>query len=367
MIEHLVIKLAPRGTDVEAAFIASADGKWLRSADIKSLDGSSYAGVWAVANGVDVSLFRQELPALPEGKIRKIIPSVMADQLGQGASEQHFAFWGGAETEKLVAVASDEYMRTVQTTLAGVGVTVTALVPDYCLLKAGENIQAVLCSDGYCRVKMLDRTGFTVEAGIAPTMLGDLKARELSIEEEQEMHASVVHSQENLLQGSYAASAGFSAMFLLFKRAMFLFIAVCAVWGGTLYSEISNMEATADQLYAEAENLFRQAFPEVRRVVNVEVQARQQINRLQTGSTSEFLQLSSALFKAVEQSETTLLEAIRFDADRGELVATLSFPSFAEGEKLKTALTQENIRLNEGSSRQENNRIYTDITLRSGL
>lgn len=366
MTEHLVIRLAAGGTAIVTADVVSAEGKWQRSIAVSDIGASSYASVSAVSNGVDVSLFRQELPALSDAKIRKIIPSVMADQLGQGAGDQHFAIWPTSDAGKLVAVASDAYMQAVQNTMSNAGLTATALVPDYCLLETKEEPQAVIGSDGYCRAKLGDGTGFTVEADMAEAMLKDIHSHSLTIEEERAMYASVVGASENLLQGSYATGAGLSNIFLVFRRAAFLFAAMCILWMAAIYSDISNKEAAADQLYSEAENLFRQAFPDVRRIVNVEVQARQQINRLQAGSTPAFLALSGALFKAVDEVDAALLEAIRFDAERGELVATLSFSSFAEGERLKNLLAQEQVRLSEGGSRQENGRIFTDITLRSG-
>ncbi len=368
MIQHLIIKLGVGGKEIVKACAFSADGTWQDNLDISNLSAGKYRDCSIVIDGQDVSVFRQTVPDLSPVKLRKILPTLAADLIADDIADQHFALWscGESNTEKLIAVVQHTVIKTALKTCKRFGVVPNVVVPDFCLLSAEQNEHAILDKDGMVHVRLPDGTGYTIEKDLAGEMLGSVEVKQLSYNAERELLTGALNAKENLLQGEYAPQAIFSEMLFMFRRAALLFLVLSVLWVSSMFYDISDREAQTNELYSQAENTFNKSFPHIKRIVNVEAQARQELVKLQAVNRPEFLLLSETIFIAVQETQNTLLEGLRFDANRGEMAITLSFNSFADGDEFKRRIQQKNIQIDEGSSRQEGNRIFTDITLRSG-
>ena len=150
---------------------------------------------------------------------------------------------------------------------------------------------------------------------------------------------------------------------LWFRRVAVLASASLAIWViSVLLAAVSNQEH-ADSLYADAEQTFRKALPEVSRIVNMEAQMRRAVAQARHQGGGELFALSEMVFRAVEENPETMLETLRYDSETGSISINVSFTSFAESERFKDVLQQAGARVTEGGSRQEASRVFSEINI----
>ncbi len=341
-------------------------GAWLEAVPAHAVASTTADQVVAVLTGAGVSLWRETLPALPSAKLQKILPGLMEDRLAGPASAMHFALMGtSADGSQLVAAVDRSVMDNAAATLAALGHAAARLVPDFMLLSESEGAQVLKGPDGLCRVRLPDGTGFTAEESLTESMLESASEVVVSPESWHATLARAAATPITLKQGRYAGRADMVTALLWFRRAGLIALAGLILWAVTVSFETTRLNREADAAYTEAEALFRASFPDVRRVANMRAQARQEVMKLRQLSGGEFLKLSTLLFEQSNTLEGVLLEGLRFDNARGELAATLSFASFADGETFKNGLSASGVMVTEGGSRQEGARVVTDLTLRS--
>ena len=136
------------------------------------------------------------------------------------------------------------------------------------------------------------------------------------------------------------------------------------VIASTIWFEAAENYRKADQYYAGAELVFRQALPNEPRIVNMDAQLRRALAGKRQQGGGEFFYLSGFVISAIESSEQTLLETMRYDQERGELSLDVSFASFADSTSFKQALEQAGVSVTEGSSRQEGERVFSELRVR---
>ncbi|WP_262689887.1 type II secretion system protein GspL [Kordiimonas aestuarii] len=365
MNDYLVIILDETGGFATGAGLINKAGQWQKAVPVSDISSVGVEQAIAVLSGAGVAVWRESLPKLPQAKLQKIIPGMMEDRLADGSGNMHFAVWPlGEKNEQLVAAVAQDVMDRALATMRRLGVEPTSVVPDFMLLATGESAQVLTGPEGLCQVRLPDGTGFTAEESLAETMLVEAAAQP-SGTSWHHMLGAAVESSFNLQQGRYAGRTDITAWLLWFRRAGLLAVAALLLWVAMVSLETSRLQDEADATYAEAEALFRASFPDVKRIANLRAQARQEVMKLRQQSGGEFLKLSNLLFEQTSAQEGSLLEGLRFDNARGELAATISFTSFADGEAFKKSLTQNGVMVLEGGSRQEGARVVTDLTLRS--
>ncbi len=79
-----------------------------------------------------------------------------------------------------------------------------------------------------------------------------------------------------------------------------------------------------------------------------------------------FLELSALLYEALPEAGPVTLQGLRFDADTGQLVASLSYPEFGGDIEIKTQLESRGLTVTLGDSRKQDERVVGDITLEAG-
>ena len=369
MSDFLVIELSGDGTAIVRAGLASKSGQWLGEVSPAKLSEAAADQVVAILPGTGISCWRLALPDMPAAKQLKILPGLMEDRLANAVGDRHYAILQRrAGDDAIVAVVDAALMEAALATLRAAGLDPAAIVPDFGLIDSAETAIVLTGPDGLVRARLADGTGFTLEAELAATVLGDASdaARQsLDVAGWQSLLAQAGIVDANLRQGRYAGRTDMMAALLWFRRAGILSVMAMAAWAGLVALEARDFEKRADIVQADAEALFRASFPDIRRIANLPAQTRQEIAKLRQQSGGEFLKLSQILFQQIEGMEDVLLEGLRFDNADGDLAATLSFASFADGEAFKRQLTDLGVRISEGGSRQEGNRVITDLVIRS--
>ena len=177
---------------------------------------------------------------------------------------------------------------------------------------------------------------------------------------------NVVNSPVNLMQGIFAPSNESQKRALDWRRWQVpaAMSTLCVLGSASMaLAEGQMMKSQASEMRGETERVFKQAFPHVSRVVNPRAQLRAELAK--SGADGDvFLELSSLVTLAVSEQEGLDIQSIRFDADQGQLQASVLFSSYGDMASLKQKIEAAGGVVAEGGSRQSGGRRLGEITVR---
>ena len=107
----------------------------------------------------------------------------------------------------------------------------------------------------------------------------------------------------------------------------------------------------ADQLEASSEALYREIFPDERRVTNVRRQMQARLGDRSGGADSGFIAQLAAL--GIELEPSTGVMGLSYTEDRGELAADLLIPGYEDLDRLKQRLGSEGFGVEITSAEQQ--------------
>lgn len=326
--------------------------------------------VWAVVPGGDVLMRRVEIPARSDAQARAALPYLLEDDVAVELDGLHFAMGpAGGDGRRPVAVVSKTKMDTWTGLLAETGLKADRLIADFEAV-AGPDDGRVLVDLGARVIAGGEAGGFSVETDLAARILGgrdEIEADALRVTDRELLglyyEGLADRAPVNLLQGAYTPRPPLKETLSAWRIAAAL--ALLVVIGAAAQSVLQTWkyQEGAEAYRAQADQVFREAFPEVKRVVNPRAQLRSELAALRATRADGFFRLSQTLFDGIETMEGVRVEALRFDAERGEIVADLSYGSFDDVERLRMAVAEQGARLEEGGSRQQGGRIVGDVTV----
>lgn len=132
----------------------------------------------------------------------------------------------------------------------------------------------------------------------------------------------------NLLQGEYGPRTGMEKLWRPWRFAAMLLIALVAVMIGRDVAELVRLNKTDSQLNAAMDQLFRQAMPDVQRIVNHRRQMESRLSAVRASrgvSDAPFLKSLEALSRAVGTTPGTRVESLSFRS--GVMEVKLAAPS----------------------------------------
>ena len=324
------------------------------------------AKIIAVLDGRAVATQVVEMPAVDDAKALKILPAVLDDRIAVAEADSHLALLGGRDSEagtRATAVVDRGLLNKVIQLLGEHHLKPAAVAPDYMLLPLPKGGPVCVELSGRTLVRLPDGGGYAVDETGAALMkeVHEPVASNLSW---QDLLKRAADTDSNLLQGAFVPRTGMRTTLLWWRRAGALGVGALLIAAGLVWLEASDNYQKAEQYYAGAERLFRQALPNEPRIVNMDAQLRRALAGRRQQGGGEFFYLSGFVLTAVEASEQTLLETMRYDQDRGELSLDVSFASFADSTSFKQALEQAGVSVSEGSSRQEGGRVLSELRIR---
>lgn len=339
-----------------------------------------------------------DLPARTEAQARAAVPYMLEDDLSEDPEDLHFALGteqpaaGDAAAKRLVAIVDRALMERTTDRLRQAGLTPTLAVADYMLI-ARHDEPAVIAEDG-SRILMAlpGGNGAAVERDlfpiVAPSLLEGLETP-LRLLGTEDLHhtlaalwqgpidhipapddmtlttraarAAAAYTGLNLLQGDFRPRKSLNDIWLVWWRSAALAGAIILLAGMGLLADGWRMHRAADSLDAQADAAVQAAWPGLRGVSHM----RAKLRELQAGRTDHFLALSSLLFASIRDVQDVSLDSMRFDADRGELTASLAARAFSDMEAVKTAVNRRGGILVEGASRQSGGRILSEVVVRT--
>lgn len=370
MNDLIIVQLTENQKGIAAANSYSGEsGAWLNAVSADELSmASENKTVVLMLDGRLAVMQQMTVPDLEDAKLLKILPGLMDEKIATSGQHNQFAFVGGYNSSaqsRGVCVIEKETLTEILRQASLLGIIPDVVVPDFALLEAPEAGARVVALDGRYVVRIENGNGFAAEKNIAEAIIGGLAKAEII--KPSDWYKDLAHGVDlscNFLHGEYARKANWVSGLIWWKRSLYLaFAAVITYYSLYYYNAVQNYQS-AEKLYTESENLFRDALPNEPRIVNIEAQLRRAVSaQLQTDG-GEFFGLFAIAAQAVRADPTAAIETVRYDESDSELLLTISFPSYAETAKFNEILSSAGLQVSEGSSRQEGGRVYADLQVR---
>ena len=349
--------------------------------------------VYAIVPNQHITLREIEIPTRSDAQARAAAPFVIEDEIAEDPAYVHVAV--GPEMRpgtRLVAVVAHEQMAKWGDALINQEAGNAILLPESCAHKLVEGEAMLIDHEDSILLILHGGVGFAVEIDlfvlvierlivessiksltiyshrfeilIPATLRGLLNINvqpSLSdVQYEKMLAAGLSTKTLNLRQGRYAPAMSPLSVLKDWKVPGALIGALALSYLLWVLLQAVQLSSGAEALRAETETIFRQALPDVVRMVNPRAQIQARLNE-SGGAGDQFLILSSGLFTALENTPGSRLNALQFNAGQGRLTATVVLPSYAEMESVRRHLNALDLKLEEGSTRSADNAVVSDL------
>lgn len=310
-----------------------------------------------LAPSEEILLTHAELK-LPRAKLRKALPYALEEQIAEDVETLHFAIGGQHDGKTDVAVVRSQRMRDWLEVFSEHGVSPRAILPDVLALPWQEN-EWFIATD---QERALVRTGQSSGFACHPDHLSALLEALVEAEDQPEpnsvhvwhcdgsakpvLPAATPNLQQhrcdshilsllaqgaqprqglNLLQGDYSQQTELSRSLKPWRWAA----ALLGIWFvlGVVYLNVQKNQLNAQKvaLNQQAETIYRNTFPDAKRVVNPRVQMEQKLRALRGGSPTnhnQFLDLLASTGTVLNTEKDLVLERISYRGDQLTLKVT---------------------------------------------
>lgn len=320
------------------------------------------AQVYAVVPGEEAVLRRATVPSRNRAKVLAAIPYALEESLSDDVDDLHFALlrWRPGEYAE-VAVVSRGKMRAWLDALAGAGHRVDGLVPDYMLVPGHPQARYVLLRDDRARLLLREQngTGLVLDDDMLPLWwegvqhgdpaiavgneglgqalieLGATRVSQWAVGDNftRWLEQGEPRPLEHLLQGAYAQRDKNGGARRLWPAAAILVLAAVSklAMDGYEYWRLAGADRELDRTIQQ---VFRDTFPDVTRIVNPRLQMQQRLSALKAGYTGsgDLPVLLAAAARVLPAAPASLNE---FDFRDNALTFNCTVSDFAALDRLK--------------------------------
>jgi general secretion pathway protein L len=309
----------------------------------------------------NVHLNHVRLPTSNRQKMLRAIPYALEDQLAEDIEEFHFVI-GKTDPHYGTPVAGirKDHLDDLLASFSQAGISIDAVIPDAICSPAADDQWSVLLHAGKALVQFQALIGTVIDTGnLALLLQASLDKTENkpvkivcfyldgeepdpyleNIDADIEIikvayntHPLVVFCGEysrakslNLLQGAYKPRRKSSGHWYRWRLAASLAAAWLLLYTGINLFELNRLEEKNAGLGLQIEKIYKQSFPESKRIVNPRVQMEQKLDELRGGGGpqgSQFLALLSESVSAISSQKDIEIQSIDFRNNRMEIGLT---------------------------------------------
>ncbi len=330
-----------------------------------ALSDVGHARVIVLVPAERLTLTKVDLPVRQASRLLQAIPFALEDQLAEDVDKLHFAT-GARQSDGStpVAVVSVEQMHSWLEPFHDAGIQPDVMMPDVLALPFEETLVTLHMEDERCLVRTGAAAGYSAPRALLSRILptgAEAPALYLLQHEYAELpadysvgrsapiaqpldaysHFSEPTQRINLLQGAFAPRRA-TEKWVQAARWPAALAASC-VLVSTLALALGNHQKQVehDALQARAQEEFSQAFPQITRIVDLRVQAEQQLDRLISGGSEDvFLSLLSRSSPVLASVSELKVDGVQFRD--GALYISLSGSDLQALEKLRAEFAKVN-------------------------
>jgi len=336
----------------------------------------------------DVLLSVVNVPTQNKQRLLKALPYAMEEELATDVEQLHFSM-GKPESdgEINVAIVDRDLMDHWQSLLKEAGITPDILTTELVIVPSEANAWSLVLADKYAYLRgseiqdlVVDINNLSImfpvwlkeqaeqlpevirvwrdasnngEIAALNTAVNALEGTELTLD--SDFVGNILdnglmslangnldlNNSINLLQGDYSRREQLGKIWRPWRYAAALAGVLFVLQLGLSISESSKLEAQHDRLKAEAIAIYKDTFPDSKRIVNVKTQMKQKLAELKGSGTVEKVDLLNLLADsgmAFKQTSGLVLKSIRYK--KGTLDVEIEVPSLQVLDQLKQKLSQ---------------------------
>ncbi|VAW78703.1 hypothetical protein MNBD_GAMMA15-2316 [hydrothermal vent metagenome] len=306
--------------------------------------------VVVIVPGEEVLLSEVRVPGRNRQRVLRAIPFALEEQLASDVELLHFAIGAAQEDEHYpVAVVDRSRMDGWAELLAEHNIVANQWLPEALALPQTDDGWSLMIDGSTVLVRTGLCAGFSADLDTFPALVSLFSAREqlpekaclfgssiLDVEgldvsvADQELQALEILGRGlaqglslDLLQGDYSRSEEWGKMLRPWKMTAALLVAglvLTITATGLNYFSLSKQH---DQLTAEIESVYREAFPQARRVVNPRAQMEQALKKLQRqsggGGETAFLALLADVARILDKNKGVQIQGATYRDGRLDL------------------------------------------------
>ena len=323
-----------------------------------------------VIPGEWLHLMRAEFPSRSRQKVRQAVPFVLEERLAEDVERLHFALGPHlGDGEFPVGVIARDLLRRCLEALEEAGITIERAVAEPHLLPRHADGPSVWLEQGRAVVREDDWKGFACEIELLPTLLGGSRpadehpaARPVHVyapagvgKQAIEWPAGVEpieHAGEvdpigpadepraplDLLQGEFERQDRAKALIRAWRPAAILAVVAVLVQTGPMAWEARQLEARLQHTEDQIAEVFHDALPDTRRMVNPRVQLQQALDQLEQPEASRvgMLELLGKAAPILSASRENELQGIEYSDQT--LTLRVATRRYADVETLRSRL-----------------------------
>lgn len=348
-MNQILIQPSPWNDD-EASWLVSGEGK--PAIEHGTLDDAIAAAsghvVIILAPSERVVLTHTNLQIRSAAKLRKAVPYALEEQLAEDVEELHFAIGPQTASGYPVAVMEHELIAHWLQRFKQHHINPRAIIPDVLALPWQEGDWFVATDQQRALMRSGQFSGFAcdrenLETLLAASLAGTEHQPEnlhlwacgdsTPLQWEQETPKLLRHRCDgemlhllaegidlrnsiNLLQGEYSVQTSLITSLKPWRWAAGLAALLFLIAYAHLFIEKQQLKTQQLALQQQAEQIYRQTFPQARKVINPRLQMEQQLKKLRGGdandSRGDFLPLLATSGKVLTEAKNVQLESIRY-------------------------------------------------------
>lgn len=334
-----------------------------------------------------ITLTTVDLPEKGQRQAIKALPFMLEENLAQDVEELHFVV-GPREGDALnIAVVAHEQMQNWIEWLAEAGLKAKCIVPDCLALPLAECDWAAITFGQEILLRTGQGSGVSLEQEwlemALPQLLPDseeattvagytelalagtaIKAQPLDLPM-LVLARGMLNAPMNLLSGVYQPKREYGKHLSLWRNAAIIFAVVVVLALVNKGLNIHQMNAKADVVRLQSEQIYKQVVPGSSRVVNLRAQMDSHVRKMQGGgSGTEFFSMLEGTQAAFEQVQDLKPTTLRFDSNRGELRMQIKAKNYAQIEKFKEIISRK-YKLDGGAMNSGESEVTSTLTIRS--
>lgn len=397
MQETLIIRLPAFGTKESIPWLLwhSAQQELIASGELESItelpqlaDKAARSEVVVAIASQDVLLTEVTLPAGSKKHLDKVIPYALEEELAADIETLHFAWADTTASTVPVAVVERAHIKQWLEILTESGIESTRWLPDVFLLPTDKTEWHAIELGHSIIVRTSNWQGFAVErdafAELAPILSGEYELPEKIVHygalvwpqppallEPADIDAPLTiavtalqsKAEINLRQGAFRAKKQHTRLSLPWKPlaiAVSVLVVLTMVLNGIKYWQL---EQQSTLLKAKSEQLYRDAFPNESRIVNLKAQLQQKIEQLggSSGPERSAIKTLDSLQPAFQAEPSVKLELLRFQNNELRLQATAE--TFSQLEAFQRAAKNNGVVIEAGSMSNRGNQVSGALTI----
>jgi len=384
MRDQIVIRMPSGGSSNVVQWIKLSDAiqiPTIKQGEIKDVvEEAVGAKIILLAPSDQVLLTTVSIPTSNKQKLHKAIPFALEEELASDVDRLHFAVGASEAGRTSVAVIEKQTMKLWQEKINESGLNVDAIVPEVLALPLPENCWSLLVEETGALLRTGEASGYGMDSEnlefMLPLAINKLEDKPETLHvysaPSERDYSSLIDDVEvvshkgeqgllwvlandkvdltkaiNLLQGDYSRHEQLGKLWRPWRFAASL----AGVWFllqlVVVVTQSSQLEAQSALLKAEAKQIYKETFPNSKRVVKPRAQMKQKLAELRGGdkvsSKATFLSLLSSSGTAFSQTTGLVLRSVRYK--NGVLDVEIDVPNLQALDKLKQQLVK-----NEGMS-----------------